>query len=73
MGHFSNPHSLIISIDKIKSQKEGEESKEFIENVPFADIAMFILALIIPSFIKRHYKYVEGKHASPLLKGSNNW
>lgn len=52
---------LTYFIDKIKTQKEGEEDKEFIENVPFNDIAMFILALIIPSFIKRHYKYVEGK------------
>ena len=32
-----------------------------IDNVDFDDIAMFILALIIPSFIKRHYKYVSGK------------
>lgn len=52
-------------IDKITkgrgSAPGSSEEKEMIDNVDFDDIAMFILALIIPSFIKRHYKYVSGK------------
>ena len=38
----------------------GKE-EEYVDEVPFGEVSMFVLALIIPSFIKRHMKYVEGK------------
>lgn len=49
-------------LQKILINKQaGGKEEEYVDDVPFKDVALFVLALIIPSFIKRHMKYVPGK------------
>lgn len=47
-----------IFSEQMKSEKgEGEQPKEYISGIDFNDICAFILALIIPSYVKRNCRF----------------